>query len=164
MGACRFPVFQWVAEQVGLAWKGNADSESCQKWFLAQHFMHLLICCLSLLLWKTNSRSGAQGAFIFSPLTFTQLPFLILVQVFLCLLSIAFLFDWQKMLQDVSGRVCKAILTHHIHVFAEHWNKAHLCFVLLFDLGKEARTWSVSTSFLKPKRPIWGNSLLYSIN
>lgn len=104
------------------------------------------------------------GSIYFSPLTFTQLSFLALVQMFLCLLSIAILFDWQKMLQDMNGRVCKAILIHHINVCAEHWNKAHLCFVLLFNLGKKACIWSVLTPFLKPKHLTQGNSLLSSIN
>lgn len=79
----------------------------------------------------------------FAPLIFTQLYLLPLVQLFLCLLNIGIFFDWRKMLKDVLGRVCKALLIClHNSLCARCWIKTHFCFVLFFSFKKVANTWS----------------------
>lgn len=90
-----------------------------------------------LIVWGLGAARN-DSCIYFAPLIVTQLYLLSLVQLFLCLLNIGIFFDCWKMLKDVLGRVCKAILIClRISLCARCWIKTHFCFVL-FNFKKKA--------------------------
>ena len=89
-----------------------------------------------LIVWGLGAARN-DNCIYFSPLILTQLSLLPLVKLFHCLLNTGIFFDCWKVLKDLLGRVCKAILIClHISLCARCWIKTRFCFVLLHNFEK----------------------------